>query len=152
MQGVAPEATLIGVKVLNSAAAERSQRDRRHRPLRVGDARRARIINLSRGGHSADLRSDTAAQAVNNAVNAGHWSRWRLATTRIQRSQHSRVRGAITVAATYDDNYPNCDFPNQTSSNFSVCTDTNPVVDQRCCFSNRSSMLEVAAGVYYILR
>ena len=67
---------------------------------------------------------------------------WRLATI-YQRSQLPRAR-SVTVAAAYDDNYPNCDFPNQTVPTSRLRS--NPVVDQRCCFSNRSSMLEVAPG------
>lgn len=152
MQGVAPEATLIGVKVLNSAGSGTFSNviagiDRCASATLPGG--RAHVINLSLGGgsFSATCDSDTAAQAVNNAVNAGVVVAVAAGNDAYTNavSTPACASGAITVAATYDDNYPNCDFPNQTSFNFSVCTDTNPVVDQRCCFSNRSSMLEVAA-------
>ncbi len=152
VQGVAPAATLIGVKVLNASGSGTFSNviagiDRCASTTLPGG--QADVINLSLGGgsFSATCDSDTAAQAVNNAFNAGvvvAVAAGNDASTNAV-STPACASGAITVAAIYDENYPNCDFPNQTSFNFSVCTDTNPVVNQRCCFSNRSSMLEVAA-------
>ena len=156
IQGVAPAATLIGVKVLAANGSGSFSNviagiNRCASATLPGGP--ADVISLSLGGgaFSAACDSDTAAIAVNNAFNAGVV----VAVAAGNEGNTNAVgtpacaSGAITVAAIYDDNYPNCDFPTQTSFTFSVtggtCTDNNPVVNQRCCFSNRSSLLEVTA-------
>jgi hypothetical protein len=159
MQGVAPAATLIGVKVLAANGSGSFSNviagiNRCASPLLPGG--QADVISLSLGGgqFSGTCDTDTAAQAVNNAVAAGV-----VVVAAAGNNGYTNAvgtpacaSGAITVAATYDENYPNCDFPSQTSFSFcldsfcfSQCTDNNPVVDQRCCFSNRSTKIDVAA-------
>jgi uncharacterized membrane protein len=51
----------------------------------------------------------------------------------------------IAVGATYDDDFPSCEFPELEILDFVVCSDTAPIVDQACCFSNRSGTLDVVA-------
>jgi subtilisin family serine protease len=159
MQGVAPAATLIGVKVLAANGSGSFSNviagiNRCASPTLPGGP--ADVINLSLGGgqFSGTCDTDTAAQAVNNAVAAGV-----VVVASAGNNGYTNAvgtpacaSGAIAVAATYDDNFPNCDFPSQTSFSFcldsfclSTCTDNSPVVDQRCCFSNRSSKIDVAA-------
>jgi subtilisin family serine protease len=152
MQGVAPAATLIGVKVLNSAGSGSFSNviagiNRCASTTLPGG--QADVISLSLGGgsFSSACDSDSAAIAVNNAFNAGVVVVVAAGNDAFTNAVGTPAcaSGAITVAAIYDDNYPNCDFPSQSSFVFSNCTDNNPVVNQRCCFSNRSPMLEVTA-------
>jgi subtilisin family serine protease len=152
MQGVAPAATLIGVKVLDAAGSGSFSNviagiNRCASTTLPGG--QADVISLSLGGgqYSGTCDTDTAAIAVNNAVAAGV-----VVVVAAGNDGYTNAvgtpacaSGAITVAATYDDNFPNCDFPTQTSFNWGICIDNNPVVDQRCCFSNRSTKLDVAA-------
>ncbi len=152
LQGVAPAATLIGVKVLNSAGSGSFSNiiagiNRCASTTLPGG--QADVISLSLGGglFSSTCDTDTAAIAVNNAFNAGVVvvvaAGNDAATNGV--GTPACASGAITVAAIYDDNYPNCDFPTQTTFSFTNCSDTNPAVNQRCCFSNRSPMVEVTA-------
>jgi len=159
MQGVAPAATLIGVKVLNSGGSGSASNiiagiNRCASTTLPGG--QADVINMSLGGgqYTSTCDSDTMAIAVNNAVNAGVTVVCAAGNNGFSNSLSAPAcaSGAIAVAATYDENYPNCDFPSQTSFQFcldsfclSTCTDNNPVVDQRVCFSNRSTKIDVAA-------
>ncbi len=152
MQGVAPGATLIGVKVLaangNGSFSNVIAGINRCASTTLPGGQ-ADVISLSLGGgaFSAACDSDTAAIAVNNAFNAGVVVVVAAGNDAAANAVGTPAcaSGAITVAAIYDDNYPNCDFPTQTTFAFTNCTDTNPVLNQRCCFSNRSSLLEVTA-------
>ncbi|MBI4716866.1 MAG: S8 family serine peptidase [Planctomycetes bacterium] len=159
MQGVAPAATLIGIKVLNASGSGSASN------IIAGINRcastslpggQADVINMSLGGgqFSGTCDSDTMAQAVNNAVAAGVVVVAAAGNNGFTNavSTPACASGAIAVAATYDDTYPSCEFPTQTSFSFcldsfcfSTCTDNSPAVDSRCCFSNRSSKLDVAA-------
>lgn len=159
LQGVAPSATLIGVKVLNSSGTGSASNiiagiNRCASPTLPGGP--ADVMNLSLGGgqFTSTCDTDTMAQAVNNAVNAGVVVVAAAGNNGYANalSTPACASGAIAVAAVYDENYPNCDFPNQTSFQFcldsfcfSTCTDNSPVVDQRVCFSNRSAKIDVAA-------
>ncbi len=159
MQGVAPNATLIGVKVLNAAGSGSASNiiagiNRCASTTLPGG--QADVINMSLGGgqFTSTCDTDTMAQAANNAVNAGVVVVAAAGNNGFANSLSTPACGSnvIAVAAIYDDNYPNCDFPTQTSFGFclnqtctSSCTDNNPVVNQRCCFSNRSSKIDVAA-------
>ena len=156
MQGVAPGATLIGVKVLNAAGSGSFSNV-------IAGINRCASTTLPGGRPTSSASAWAAASSPERATRTrrpspsttpwprgSSWS-WPRATRAYTNAVGTPAcaSGAIAVAATYDDNYPNCDFPTTTSLTFSVatgtCTDTNPVVDQRCCFSNRSSKLDVAA-------
>jgi subtilisin family serine protease len=151
-QGMAPRATLIGVKVLNSTgtgsfsdviAAIDHCADQS--PSGAG----ADVINLSLGGgvFSGSCDHHSAAAAANAAVDAG--------LIVVASSGNNAYAGAMgspacgtqvmAVGATYDDDYPSCEFPTLTRFTFSVCTDSFPRVDQIACFSNQSSDLDVVA-------
>jgi subtilisin family serine protease len=157
-QGVAPQATLIGVKVLNSGGSGSASNiiagiNRCASTTLPGG--QADVINLSLGGgqFSGTCDTDTIAAAVNNASNAGVVVVAAAGNNGFTSgtSTPACASGAIAVAATWDANYPNCDV-NQSSFSFclnsfctSTCTDTNPSTDQRVCFSNRGSKIDVAA-------
>lgn len=159
MQGVAPAATLIGVKVLNASGSGSASNIIAgvNRCASTGLAGgQADVINLSLGGGQFTSRcdNDTIAAACNNAVGAGVVVVAAAGNNNFASALSSPACGTqvISVAAVYDDTYPSCEFPTQSTFQFctdslclGTCTDTNPAVDQRCCFSNRSSMLDVAA-------
>jgi len=151
-QGVAPEATLIGIKALNSAG------NGSFSDIIAGINRcasttlpggRADVISMSLGGgqFSGTCDTDTAARAANRAVNAGVVVVAAAGNGGFTNATSTPACASkvIAVAATYDKDYPNCDFPSQTSFNWGICIDNNPTVDQRCCFSNRGSKIDVAA-------
>ena len=152
VQGVAPQATLIGIKVLDSAGSGSFSNviagiNRCASTTLPGG--QADVINMSLGGgqFSGTCDTDTAAQAANNAVTAGVVVVASAGNDGFTNATGTPACGSkvIAVAATYDKNYPNCDFPSQTSFNWGICIDNNPVVDQRVCFSNRSTKIDVAA-------
>lgn len=157
-QGVAPQATVIGVKVLNSSGSGSASNiiagiNRCASTTLPGG--QADVINLSLGGgqFSGTCDSDTMAAAANNAVNAGVVVVASAGNSAFTNGTGTPACGSkvIAVAATWDANYPNCDVSQASFSfclnNFctSSCTDTNPSTDQRCCFSNRGSKIDVAA-------
>ncbi|MFQ5592432.1 MAG: S8 family serine peptidase, partial [Phycisphaerae bacterium] len=158
-QGVAPNATLIGVKVLNSQGSGSFSDviagiDHCADPGLPGG--QADVINLSLGGgsFSGNCDSDSAATAANNAVDAG---------VVVVSSSGNECRGnamgtpacgskVIAVGAVYDDDFPNCEFPSQNGFTwccdafcFSTCTDNGPAQDSLTCFSNASNTIDVAA-------
>jgi len=152
MQGVAPAATLIGIKVLDASGNGTFSNviagiNRCASTTLPGG--QADVINMSLGGglFAGTCDSDTAAQAANNAVTAGVVVVASAGNDGASNGTGTPACGSkvIAVAATYDKNYPNCDFPSQTSFNWGICIDNSPVVDQRCCFSNRSTKIDVAA-------
>jgi serine protease AprX len=157
-QGVAPQATLIGVKVLNASGSGSASNIIAgiNRCASTGLAGgQADVINLSLGGgqFSGTCDSDTIAAAANNAVNAGVVVVASAGNNGFTNATGSPACGSkvIAVAATWDANYPNCDV-GQASFQFCLngfctqtCTDNNPSTDQRVCFSNRSSKIDVAA-------
>jgi len=151
-QGVAPLATLIGVKVLD-ATGNGSFSNVIAGINRCASAAlpggQADVISMSLGGGlfvgACDM--DTAAQAANNAVTAGVVVVAAAGNNGAANGTGTPACGSkvIAVAATYDKSYPNCDFPSQTSFNWGICIDNSPVVDQLACFSNRSTKIDVAA-------
>ena len=152
IQGVAPQATLIGIKVLDSAGSGSFSNviagiNRCASTTLPGG--QADVINMSLGGglFAGTCDTDTAAQAANNAVTAGVVVVASAGNDGASNGTGTPACGSkvIAVAATYDKNYPNCDFPSQTSFNWGICIDNSPVLDQRCCFSNRSTKIDVAA-------
>lgn len=161
-QGVAPLATLIGVKSMNASGnglpdniiagidycADQSP-----------TGGRADVINMSLGAtvFAGNCDTDTMAAASNSAVDAGvvvvaSSGNDASANGLASPSCGSKV---ISVGATYDNDYPNCEFPTQTSFEFCTCvffgiccgncTDVNPSVDQITCMSNQSTELDVTA-------
>ena len=159
LQGVAPQATLIGVKVLNASGSGSASNiiagiNRCASPTLAGG--QADVINLSLGGgqFTSACDSDTMAAAANNAVNAGVVVVAAAGNNNYTNAVSTPACGSqvIKVGAIYDDTYPSCEFPTQTSFSFctnqlctTTCTDNSPAVNSRCCFSNRSSQLDVAA-------
>ncbi len=149
LQGVATGATLIAVKVLGSNGSGFTSdvvAGINHCASAGLPGGRADIINLSlgSGNFSAICDGDSKAVAVNNAVNAGTVVVVAAGNNAFANAVSSPACAskAIAVAATYDANYPTCE---DGLPGFSTCTDPNPVTDQRVCFSNRSSMVDVAA-------
>ena len=161
-QGLAPLATLIGVKVLGatgSGTISSVVAGIDYGANQTASGGRCDVINMSLGlgTFSGTCDGDTLASAANNAANAG--------VVVVASSGNSAASGVsspacgsnvIAVGATYDDTFPNCEFPTQSSFTFctavntggsciQTCTDSAPVVDQITCFSNRGSKLDVVA-------
>ena len=158
-QGIAPEATLIGVKVLN-ASGSGSASDVIAGIGHCADPAQADVINMSLGGgdFSGTCDSDSVASAANNAVAAGVVVVSSSGNGGKNNSLPSPACGSqvISVGATYDDNFPNADFPDEDSFTFctkanprglctKTCTDNSPGVDEPVCFSNQSDTLNVTA-------
>lgn len=157
-QGVAPQATVIGVKVLNASGSGSASNIIAgiNRCASTGlPGGQADVINLSLGGgqFSSTCDSDTIAAAANNASSAGVVVVAAAGNNGFTNGTSTPAcgSGVVAVAATWDANYPNCDV-GQSSFSFclnsfctSTCTDTNPSTDQRVCFSNRGSKIDVAA-------
>jgi subtilisin family serine protease len=163
-QGVAPGATLIGVKVLDgsgSGLASDIIAGIDHCASSTLPGGQADVINLSLGSYLAftgNCDTDAIAQAANNAVNkgvvvvaaAGNNAQINSTTSPACASK------VIAVGATYDNDYPNtCGFPTQTSFTYCTetlfgfcveeCTDNSPSKDSLTCFSNQSDTLDVVA-------
>jgi serine protease AprX len=163
LQGIAPAATLIGIKVLDANGSGTFSdviAGIDHCADQSASGGRADVINMSLGGgsYSGTCDTSTAAAAANAAVDAGV-----VVVASAGNSGSSNAMGTpacgskvIAVGATYDDDYPNCELPNQDSFSFctkvnriglctGICTDTSPGVDDLVCFSNRSTELDVVA-------
>jgi probable HAF family extracellular repeat protein len=155
VQGIAPLATLIGVKVLGSDGVGFTSDviagiDYCADQSPAGG--RADVVNLSLGGGAFEGTCDGApgaedADAANAAVDAGVVVVAASGNSALPNMMASPACGSkvIGVGATYDDDFPNCEFPTLDVFEFAACTDTAPVVDQACCFSDRSSALDVVA-------
>jgi subtilisin family serine protease len=158
-QGVAPNATLIAMKVLDATGGGLDSDvvaalDRCVDPALPGGP--ADVINLSLGGGSFTGPCDgldPMADAANDAVIAGAVV---VAAAGNEGNDGAIVSPAcgsrvIAVAATYKDAYPNCENPMATWSwcfdffCFDFCSDPSPQADDLVCFSNRSDMIDVAA-------
>jgi len=149
-QGIAPEATLIGAKILNQFGggfdsdiiagidycADQSP-----------SGGRADVINLSIGtGQFSGPCTHSWAVAANNAVDNGVVVVAASGNENFSNALSSPACGVnvIAVGATYKDSYPNCE--NGTSNfNWGNCIDSSPSVDDIVCFSNESDFLDVAA-------
>ena len=157
-QGIAPKATLIGVKVLDQYGGGYESDiiagiDHCADPNLPGGP--AHVINLSIGiGQYQDACDDHSwAKAANDAVDAGvivvaaagnHGSPNALSSP----ACGSRV---MAVGATYKDDYPNCE---DASIGFNwcldadcmyTCTDITPAQDDLVCFSPQSKNMDVVA-------
>jgi subtilisin family serine protease len=157
-QGVAPEATLIGVKILNSQGGG-SDSDIiagiDHCADQSASGGRADVINLSigTGAYSGFCDSHLWAVAANNAVAAGVVV---VAASGNEGNANAMgspacASGVIAVGATYKADYPRCE-DTQNSFQwcldwlcFDTCTDNSPNADDLACFSNNSDNLDVAA-------
>jgi len=160
-QGIAPAATLIGVKVM-AADGSGSATDIIAGIDYCADSSpagaNADIINMSLGGGAivGACDTDSMAAAANNAVDAGVVVVASSGNAGITDGMGSPACGSkvIAVGATYDDDYPNCEYSSP-SFTFCImpfagtcwleCTDTNPVVDQIGCYSNQGDQLDVVA-------
>ncbi|RJP36644.1 MAG: hypothetical protein C4547_07045 [Phycisphaerales bacterium] len=149
-QGVAPEATLIGAKVLNQFGGGFSSNiiaGIDHCADQSPNGGRADVINLSIGtGQFAGPCTHSWAVAANNAVANGVVVVAAAGNDAYANALASPACGAdvIAVGATYDENFPNCEDPTS-SFNWGVCVDVGPSVDDVVCFSNNSDFLDVAA-------
>ncbi len=151
LQGVAPNATLIGVKVLNSGgggfdsdiiaginyAADQS-----------GSGAQGDVINMSigTGNFSSGACTHSWAVAANNAASNGVVAIAASGNENNSNSMGSPACGAnvIAVGMTWKNDYPTCEDPT-TNWNWGICTDFGPQTDEVGCFSNESDFLDVTA-------
>ncbi len=151
LQGMAPAATLIGAKILNSGGggfdsniiagidycADQSP-----------SGGRADVINLSigTGNFTSGACTHSWAVASNNAVANGVVVVAASGNENNSNSMGSPACGAdvIAVGAVYKADYPTCE-DNTTNWLWGSCNDFGPVQDQIVCFSNESDFLDVSA-------
>jgi hypothetical protein len=147
-QGLAPEATLIGAKVLNQFGGGFDSNiiaGIDHCADQTPSGGRADVINMSIGiGQFSGNCTHSWAVAANNAVDNGV-----VAVAAAGNENYSNALGSpacgekvIAVGATYEDTYPNCQS-SQTTFNWGSCVDVTPSVDDLICFSNESNNLDV---------
>ncbi len=150
-QGVAPGATLIGVKILNQFGGGFDSDiiagiNRCADPGLPGGP--ADVINLSigTGDFAGTCDGHSWATAANNAVNAGLVVVAASGNECNSNSMGSPACGTnvIAVGATYKDDYPNCE-DTTSSFNWGCCVDNGIAVDDVVCFSNQSNLLDVSA-------
>ena len=158
--GIAPQATLIGIKVLG-ASGSGSFSDViagiNYGADQSPSGARCDVINMSlgAGAFSGTCDGDSAAAAANNAVDAGVVVIASSGNDGFNNAMGTPACGSkvISVGLTFDDSYPSCEFPGQTSFFWcfnppgcsSNCTDDTPAVDEISCQSNNSSALDVVA-------
>jgi subtilisin family serine protease len=150
-QGVAPAATLIGVKILNQFGGG-SDSDIiagiDHCADQSASGGRADVINLSIGigAYSTGACTHSWAVAANNAVAGGVVVVAASGNENNANAMGSPACGAdvIAVGATYKDTYPNCEDTTSTF-NWGNCVDASPSQDEIVCFSNESDNLDVVA-------
>jgi len=150
-QGIAPNATLIGVKILNQFGGG-SDSDIiagiDHCADQSPSGGRADVINLSIGigAFTTGACTHSWAVAANNAVAAGVVVVAASGNENNSNAMGSPACGAdvIAVGATYKDTYPNCEDGTSTF-NWGDCVDVSPSQDEIVCFSNESDNLDVVA-------
>jgi len=159
LQGVAPAATLIGIKVLDANGSGLNSdvvAGINYAADQTATGGQCDVINLSLGGgtFTGVCDTDSSAIAVNNAVANGV-----VVVTAAGNEANANAMGspacasgAIAVGAVFDNNFPNCEDPESSFSwcgnaacTVTLCTDTNITVDSLVCFSNRSDQLDVTA-------
>ncbi|MFQ5463750.1 MAG: S8 family serine peptidase, partial [Phycisphaerae bacterium] len=169
LQGVAPETTVIGVKVLDAFGNGQMSDviaglEHCASPSLPGGP--ADVINVSLGdglAHIIACDTDAVAVAANNVVALGITVVASSGNDAFANAIHAPAcaSGVISVGATYDDSFPNSDFPPFDSFTFCTqhnvfgfcvqeCTDSFPMADQVACYSNKSSLLDVTAPGSYI--
>jgi subtilisin family serine protease len=162
-QGIAPKATLIGVKILNANGGGYDS------DIIAGidycanqspEGGRADVINLSIGtGEYSGPCTHSWAVAANNAVDAGVVVVAASGNEGYSNALASPACGSkvIAVGATYKADYPRCE---NTQASFqwcldgscsNTCTDNSPYADDLVCFSNQSDSLDVVAPGSVIL-
>ena len=158
--GIAPQATLIGIKVLG-ASGSGSFSDViagiNYGADQSPSGARCDVINMSlgAGAFSGTCDGDSAAAASNNAVDAGVVVIASSGNDGFNNAMGTPACGSkvISVGLTFDDDYPSCEFPSQTNFTWcfnppactSSCTDSSPRVDEISCQSNNSSEPDVTA-------
>ncbi|MHC5112404.1 MAG: S8 family serine peptidase, partial [Planctomycetota bacterium] len=149
-QGVAPAATLIGVKILNQFGGGTTSNiiaGIDHCADQSPSGGRADVINLSIGTGNFGGVCDgqhSWADASNNAVDAGVVVVAASGNECNSNSMGSPACGSkvIAVGATYKTDYPNCE--NSTSTfNWGCGVDSSPGEDDIVAFSNQSDFLDV---------
>ncbi len=159
LQGVAPAATLIGIKVLDATGSGLNSdvlAGINYAADQTASGGRCDVINLSLGGgvFTGVCDSDSSAIAVNNAVAAGVVVVAAAGNEANANAMGSPAcaSGAIAVGAVFDNDFPNCENPESSfawcgnaACTVTLCTDTNITVDSLVCFSNRSDQLDVTA-------
>jgi serine protease AprX len=163
LQGVAPGATLIGVKILDANGGGNDSDivagiNHCADPDLPGGP--ADVINLSIGAYefADNCDSDIWAQAANNAFDAGVVVVAAAGNDAYSNALTTPACGSkvIAVGATYKYDYPNCE---DATDSFSwclrwrvypfvcaeSCTDSLPYQDDLVCFSNNSDNIDVAA-------
>ncbi|UCC29305.1 MAG: S8 family serine peptidase, partial [Phycisphaerales bacterium] len=149
-QGVAPEATLIGVKVLNSQGGGYDSdiiAGIDYCADQTASGARADVISMSIGtGQYSGPCSHSWAVAANNAVANGVVAVAASGNENYSNALSSPACGAnvIAVGMTWKADYPTCE-DNITNWNWGICTDYAPQTDDVGCFSNESDYLDVTA-------
>ncbi len=150
-QGVAPAATLIGVKVLNSAGGGFDSdiiAGINHCADQSASGGQSDVINMSIGTGNFTSGSCTHSWAVaaNNASANGVVAIAASGNENNSNSMGSPACGAnvIAVGMTWKNDYPTCEDPT-TNWGWGICTDFGPQTDEVGCFSNESDFLDVAA-------
>ncbi len=149
-QGVAPNATLIGAKILNSGGGGFDSdiiAGINYCADQSGSGGRADVINLSIGvGQFSGNCTHSWAVAANNAVASGVVVVAASGNENYSNSLSSPACGAnvIAVGATWKADYPTCE-DSTTNWNWGICTDFGPQEDEVGCFSNESDLLDVSA-------
>lgn len=151
-QGVAPEATLIGAKILDRRGGGFTSRiiaGIDHCADQSPTGGRADVINLSIGTGQFSSICDgqhSWADAANDAADAGVVVVAASGNECFSNALASPACGSkvIAVGATYDDTFPNCEDGTSTF-NWSCCSDSGVTVDDVVCFSNESDNLDVTA-------
>ena len=149
-QGVAPAATLIGVKILNQYGGGFDSdiiAGINHCADQGLPGGPADVINLSIGtGEYSGPCDHEWAVAANNAVAAGVVVVAASGNENYANALSSPACGlnVIAVGATYKNDYPNCE-DSTSIFNWRECSDSSPYVDDIACFSNESDYLDVTA-------
>ena len=149
-QGVAPEATLIGAKILNQFGGGYDSdiiAGIDHCADQSPSGGRADVINLSIGtGQYSGPCTHSWAVAANNAVANGVVVVAASGNDNYSNAMSSPACGVdvIAVGMTWKADYPTCEDPT-TNWYWSNCTDYGPQTDDIGCFSNESDYLDVAA-------
>ncbi|UCE59670.1 MAG: S8 family serine peptidase [Phycisphaerales bacterium] len=149
-QGVAPEATLIGCKVLNFAGGGYDSdiiAGIDYCADQSASGAQADVISMSIGtGNYSGPCTHSWAVAANNAVANGV-----VAVAASGNENYSNAMGSpacgvdvIAVGMTWKNDYPTCEDPT-TNWNWGICTDYAPQTDDVGCFSNESDYLDVTA-------
>jgi len=149
-QGVAPGATLVGVKVLNSGGGGYDSdivAGIDYAANQTAAGAQCDVISMSIGtGAYSSACNHSWAVAANNAAANGVVAVAASGNDNFNNSVSSPACGAqvIAVGATYKAAYPTCE-DNLSTIGWGNCTDSNINEDDIVCFSNEASLLDVVA-------